>query len=139
MTRNFHEGYDSGEVRPPSDRSTGLAFAAVAAIVALLWNRNSLVLWPAMSLAVVLAVISVVVPTVLRPLNVAWFQLGMLMHRIVNPVLLFIIFALVFVPGGIIMRIWRDPLRSQRLSMASSYWIQRKKDGDHAGSMSNQF
>ena len=31
---NFHESYLAGEIKPPSERSTGLLFGAVAVIVA---------------------------------------------------------------------------------------------------------
>jgi hypothetical protein len=137
MARNFHDGYAGSDVTLPSERSTGFVFAAMAAIIAIIWRNSTVVLWFALGLAVLFAVISMAAPAVLKPINVAWFQLGMLLHRIVSPVLLFAIFALVFVPGGVIMRIWRDPLRSQRAGSASSYWVQYKKD--EAGSMSNQF
>ena len=40
MAKNFHENYAAGEIELPSERSTGLVFGAVAAIVALIW-RNS--------------------------------------------------------------------------------------------------
>ena len=40
MSRNFHDSYAASEIKPPSERSTGLVFAAVAVIFAVLW-RNS--------------------------------------------------------------------------------------------------
>jgi hypothetical protein len=75
----------------------------------------------------------------LKPLNLIWFRLGLLLHRVVNPVVMFTMFALVFVPAGFIMRIWRDPLRSRRTTENSSYWIERPTVGADAGSMRNQF
>jgi hypothetical protein len=36
--RNFHESYAGGEIKSPSERSTGLVFGAVAVIVAVLWR-----------------------------------------------------------------------------------------------------
>ena len=53
--------------------------------------------------------------------------------------MLFAIFALAFVPAGIIMRIWRDPLRSQRIASAASYWIECSKETGATGSMADQF
>ena len=122
--RNFHESYTGGEIRPPSERSTGLAFAAVAAAVALLWRNSSMVPWLALSIAAGLTAISLTAPSVLTPLNIVWFKFGLLLHRVVSPIMLFAMFALAFVPAGIIMRIWRDPLRSQRITSAASYWIE---------------
>jgi hypothetical protein len=40
MPTNFHESYAGGEIKPPSERSTGLVFGAMAAIVAVLWRHS---------------------------------------------------------------------------------------------------
>ena len=136
---NFNDSYAGGEIKPPSERSTGLVFAAVAALVALLWRNSATVPWLALGIAVGLAAISLIAPSLLKPLNIIWFRFGLLLHRIVNPIVMFTIFALVFVPAGIIMRIWRDPLRSRRMRAVSSYWIDRKEANGPTGSMTNQF
>ena len=117
----------------------GLVFAAVAAAVALLWRNNPTVPWLALSIAAVLTAISLTAPSVLKPLNIVWFKFGLLLHRLVSPVVLFAIFALAFVPAGIIMRIWRDPLRSRGITSAGSYWIECSKDRGMRGSMVDQF
>jgi hypothetical protein len=139
LHRNFHESYGAGEVKAPSPRATGLVFAAVAVIVALLWRNSATILLVALGIAGGLAATSLIAPTLLKPLTLLWFRFGLLLHRIVNPVVMFAIFALVFVPAGIIMRIWHDPLKSRRPRTASTYWIDRKEAGGTAGSMTNQF
>jgi hypothetical protein len=115
MRTNFHESFAGGEIKPPSERATGFVFTAVAVIAALLWRNSPTVLWLALPIAGALAATSLIAPSLLKPLNFIWFKLGLLLHRIVNPVVMFAIFALVFVPAGFIMRIWRDPLRSRRM------------------------
>jgi hypothetical protein len=140
LRKNFHESYGPAETKPPSERSTGLVFAAVALIVAVLWRNTPNVPWVALSVAGVLALISIAAPKVLKPLNLIWFQIGLLLHRVVNPVVMFAMFAVVFVPAGLIMRIWHDPLRSRRTKRsASTYWIDRTTGAQGAGSMTNQF
>jgi hypothetical protein len=136
MSKSFHESFQQGEVKPPSDRSTGLVFAAVAVIVAALWRNAPTVPWVALGVAAMLLVVSLAVPVALRPLNWIWFRIGLLLHRVMNPLIMLAMFALVFVPGGLIMRIWHDPLRSRRAAPGSSYWINRQKSD---GSMANQF
>ena len=86
-----------------------------------------------------LAAVSLIAPVLLKPLNILWFQIGLLLHRVVNPIVMFAVFAVVFVPAGMIMRIWRDPLRSRRTTAASTYWIERRESGGTEGSMTNQF
>jgi len=83
--------------------------------------------------------VSLIAPGLLKPVNILWFRLGLLLHRIVNPIVMFAVFAVVFVPAGAIMRLWRDPLKSRRTMGSSTYWIERKASTDTEGSMTNQF
>ena len=127
------------EIELPSDRSTGLVFAAVAAIVAAIWYSSANVFWPAAMICAAFASTALLVPSVLGPLNRAWFKVGMLMNKIVSPVVMFVLFAIVIVPAGIIMRIFRDPLQSKRDVTASSYWRSRDTEIDSRSSMKDQF
>jgi hypothetical protein len=136
--KDFHENYTHGEIEPPSERSTGLTFAAFAAIVALIWRQSPPVPWVATFIAAGLTAISLTAPGILKPLNILWFKFGQLLHRLVSPIVMFAVFVLVFVPAGIIMRFWRDPLRSRRTT-TSSYWIDCRTDSGTSDSMTNQF
>jgi hypothetical protein len=139
MQLNFHESYAGSEVRPPSERSTGLLFAAVAAAVAFLRRDSLTVVWVSLSLAAALALVSLIRPTLLKPVNALWFRLGLVLHRVVSPLVMFALFAVVFVPAGAVMRLWHDPLRLKRSTGGSSYWIDRTVSEDVQGSMTNQF
>jgi hypothetical protein len=140
MRTNFHESYAGGEIKPPSERSTGLLFSVVALIVAGLWRHSPIVFYVALSAAVLLAAISLLAPVLLKPINVLWFRFGLLLHRIVNPVVMLALFVLVFVPAGAIMRTRRDPLRLKRGKPGpSTYWIERGETGYAESSMTNQF
>jgi hypothetical protein len=140
MGRNFHEGYRHAEVKPPSERATGLVFTTVALIVAAWWRNSPVVPWIAIGLAGVLALASLAAPWLLKPLNLAWFQFGLVLHRVVNPLVMFVMFALVFVPTGFLMRLWHDPLRSRRVGRTgSTYWVDRMESARSPGSMTNQF
>jgi len=137
MKTGFHEAFRQADVKPPSDRSTGLVFACVALIVAVLWRNTPAVLWWSLGIAAALALVSLLVPIVLRPLNWLWFRFGLLLHKVMNPLVMFLMFAVVFVPGGFLMRIWHDPLAARRKG-ASSYWVHRSRVKGTT-SMSNQF
>jgi hypothetical protein len=139
MAGNFHETYRHGDIGPPTDRSTGLVFAVVAVIIAALWRRTSSVTVIALCVGAGFAALSILAPRVLRPVTIIWFQIGLLLHRVINPIVMFTLFALVFVPAGLIMRIWYDPLRSRRARPNSTYWIERTASTRNAGSMMNQF
>jgi hypothetical protein len=140
MSSNFHESYIGNEIKPPSERSTGLLFAAVAVIVAVLWRNSPAVPWVALVVGLGLVAVSLIAPVLLKQINILWFQFGLLLHRVVNPIVMFAVFAMVFVPTGVIMRLWRDPLRLRRgTTGVSTYWIERRESADTEGSMINQF
>jgi len=139
MSKDFHESFAAGEVKPPSERATGLVFAAVALIVAIAWRNSPIVLWSAIGVSAIFAILSLLAPAILRPLNFLWFKFGLLLHRVVNPLVMFAVFAVVFVPAGALMRIWHDPLRSRRERGKKSYWIARQASEDTPRSMKNQF
>lgn len=138
MSRNFHESRAEGHVPLPSARSTGLVFAAVALIVAYFWRTHGTVLVVALGLAVALAGVSLLRPSLLEPLNVAWFKFGLLLNKIVSPVVMLVLFAIVIVPFGLVMQLRADPLRKRRRPDAKSYWIERD-DSTPKSSMANQF
>ena len=51
-------------------------------------------------------------PAWLRPLNKIWTKLGLLMGRVVSPVITAVLFYLVVTPTGLLFRIFgKDPLR----------------------------
>ena len=122
MSENFHESYHEADVAPPSPRATGLVFAAVAAIAAYLYRDHGAVMPVALGLSGVLAATSLAAPKLLGPLNMAWFRLGLAIGRIVNPVVMGVLFAIVIVPAGLLMQMRHDPLRRRRDPSAATYW-----------------
>ncbi len=137
--QSFHETFHNEAVSLPSDRSTGVVFSVVALIVAFVWRDTQTVLWTALGASSALLFVAILKPKLLRPLNIVWFKFGLLLHRIVNPVVMFAIYACVIVPAGLIMQLFRDPLRKKRETAASTYWIDKTQEPEQMSSMSNQF
>jgi len=134
---NFHEDFAHRDIVPPSERSTGLVFAAVASLVAVVRYRTPAVWLPAGTLALGFLLLSLLAPTVLRPLNLLWFRLSMVLYKVVNPVVMLLMYALAVVPTGLIMQRFRDPLQAKQQRHSKTYW---QRPGDSmAGSMKNQF
>jgi predicted membrane metal-binding protein len=132
---------DAPEPVESSDRSFGVVFAAVFAIVSawpLLDGR-----WPrfwALAVAGLFVLVAMFVPRLLRPLNAVWIRLGTLLHRIVTPVIMGVVFFLVVVPTALIMRaLGKDPLRLKRDGDAETYWIKRQPPGPVPQTMTRQF
>ncbi len=139
---NFHEDLERPEeLRGSSDRTFGLVFAAASVLVALapLKRHGHVRLW-ALGLALVFLVVALVRPSLLRVFNRLWTKLGQLMGRIVNPIVMAILFFTVFTPVAYLMRLFgKDPLRLKHDSLAGSYWIPRLPPGPSPDSMPRQF
>lgn len=129
------------QIRPGSDRSFGLVFAAVLAIVALwpLLGRDQ-PRWWALVAAAALVLIAVTKARLLRPLNYLWFRFGMLLARVVNPVVMGAVFFLCITPIALFMRGRNKDLLLLRWRRDDkSYWIAREPAGPAPESMKNQF
>ena len=137
MSTNFHERLDRAELPLPSDRSTGLVFAAMALLAAFIWRAHAVVPYVALGGGAAFVIASFVEPRVIRPLNVAWMRLAHLLAQVMNPVVMFVLYAGLIVPAGFLMQLRRDPLQRLRQPDKTSYWLERKRDDRE--SMSNQF
>jgi hypothetical protein len=64
---------------------------------------------------------------VLAPANKVWLMIGLAMHRVVNPVVMAVVFYLVLTPFGVVMRRVNPQLarRHRPDATASTYWITR--------------
>jgi CBS domain containing-hemolysin-like protein len=140
--KETHEDWSRQEtVKASSDRTFGLVFTAFFALVAFLpLVRDHRPRWWAAVLSGLFLVLALAVPGILRPLNRAWTALGGLLHTVTNPILLGILFYLVFTPfGWLLRRTGKDFLRLKRPEDAQTYWIVRQPPGPEPQSMSNQF
>src|SRR5918999_2001528 len=125
-----------------SDRSFGIVFTVFCAIVAgVQFSYGSAsAAWGWLIAAAVFAAFALAYSRALRPLNILWFKFGMLLHRVVSPVILGIMFFTVFTPIGLWMRlIGKRPLNLAYDEKADSYWIERRPPGPPPGSFKNQF
>ena len=123
-----------------SNRSFGALFTIVFLIAGLwpLWGGGPVRQW-ALAVAAAFAIAAAVAPAGLTPLNRAWYRLGLAMHRVVNPVVMAVLFYLVVTPFALITRVLRKGLR-QRLAPdreATTYWVD--KAGQPASRMEQQF
>lgn len=142
MALNFYEDLRrSAGIRGSSDRQFGLVFALVFSIVGLLPLRaGGHVRAPALVVAAVILVVALVRPAFLHPLNRVWTLLGLLLGRIVNPVVTAILFFIVFTPAGFLSRLLgKDSLRLQPMRQVETYWIVRHPAGPRPETMSKQF
>jgi len=126
----------------PSERTFGLVFTVIFLLAAgYAWYQDFSNAWLEAFLGFALAflICTLAVPKVLRPLNKAWYQLGLLMGRFVSPIVLGILFFIVITPVAIVMRLaGRDALLLKKRNI-DSYWIDRNPPGPEPESFKEQF
>ena len=135
------EPLQESEIEVGSNRSFGVVFAVVFTIIAAwpLMSGGDIRWWSA-GIAAVFLGLGLIVPDVLRPLNLLWFKFGMLLAKIVNPIVMFIIYVVTIVPFGLAARLFgKDLLRIKFDKSRDSYWEEREPPGPKPESLKNQF
>jgi hypothetical protein len=117
----------------PSNRSFGWTFTGVFVILAVFQP------WLA-ALAGLTAVVTLTREQWLTPLNRAWMKLAEVLHHIVSPLTMGLIFFVVFTPVGIVMRAFgRDAMCRRFDPAARSYWVHRDPPGPADDSFRDMF
>jgi hypothetical protein len=124
-----------------SDRTFGLLFAGACGVIGsfALWEgRHSAFWW--LSACVIFFLLALFAAPLLRPLNRAWRLLALVLSKIVNPIILAIMFFGVLTVLGTLMRLTgKDPLRLRFDKDAPSYWLPRDLPGQPPTPMTKQY
>ncbi|MCI0401302.1 MAG: SxtJ family membrane protein [Gammaproteobacteria bacterium] len=139
----IHEDFSRGEepIKGSSDRGVGLVFATVFSIIGLwpLLSGAQMRIW-ALAVAGALIVLAIGWPATLAPLNRVWAWVGRQLHRIVNPVIMGILFYGTVTPTALVLKLLgKDPLKLRFDPKAGTYWIERRPPGPAPDTMRNQF
>jgi hypothetical protein len=124
-----------------SDRTFGLTLAVVCVAVGALklWGGHD-VGWLWLAAATVSVMLALFCATALAPFNRLWLRLGLVLYKVVNPIVMALLFFATVVPIGLVMRaLGKDPLRLKRDPKATSYWIVREPPGPAPETMKHQY
>jgi hypothetical protein len=88
-------------------------------------------------LAIIVALITIFIPSLLTPLSRAWLGLSLLLGKVVSPITLSIIFFVLIVPIAFITRLFGRDVLSLEKRQVSSYWVD--KESLDPESFKNQF
>ena len=99
------------DVKISSNRSFGIVFFVVFLLVALypLIHAEEIRLW-SLIISIIFLILGLLNSKILGPLNKIWFKFGILLGKIVSPLIMGIIFFLVVTPIGFIMRLLRKEI-----------------------------
>ncbi len=138
----IHEDYGRKEaIKTGSDRSFGIVFAVVFTVIGLwpLAGGGDVRLW-ALGVGSAFALAALVAPASLKPFNRLWFRFGLLLHRVVNPLVMGLLFFVTITPMAWGLRLLgKDPLKRRFDPNVATYWIERRPPGPEPKSMKYQF
>mgnify|MGYP001389127670 FL=1 len=125
------------DIKISSNRSFGVVFFVVFLLIAFypLLNNNEIRLW-SLIVSVLFLILGILNSKILSPLNKIWFKFGLLLGKIISPIIMGVIFFLVVTPIGFIMKLLGKDLINLKFNNEKSYWIQ--KSGPKS-KMKNQF
>ena len=125
------------EIKIGSNKSFGVVFFIVFLLIAIypLINNGELRIW-SFVIAIIFLILGLINSKVLTPLNKLWFKFGLLLGKVVSPLIMGIIFFFVVTPTAFIMRIIGKDLLNLKFNNKKTYWIE--KTGPKS-KMKNQF
>ena len=125
------------DIKISSNRSFGIVFFVVFLLIALypLTYEGEIRIW-SLIISIIFLILGLLNSKILAPLNKIWFKFGILLGKIVSPLIMGIIFFLVVTPIGFIMRLLGKDVLNLKYNKNKSYWIE--KNGPKS-KMKNQF
>jgi hypothetical protein len=147
VRQNFslHESYrDDEPIAPGSDRSFG---CTVGTILVMIGATKAFVAGALSSVAclifapgVVLLLLGIFAPSCLSAVNRIWLKVGAVIAKVMNPIVLAVLFFVVVTPMALLMRVAdKRPLRLAANRAGSTYWIAREPTMGGASNMKRQF
>ena len=125
------------DIKIGSNRSFGIVFFIVFFLISLypLLYGESIRVW-FLAISLIFLILGLVNSKILSPLNKVWFKFGIILGKIISPVIMGIIFFFVVTPIGLLMRLLGKDVLNLKYDKKKSYWIE--KSGPKS-KMKNQF
>jgi len=125
----------------PSNKKFGYFFSAIFFLSSIyFFYQDKLILCLVLcSLSLIFTILGTFKDHLLLPLNKLWMRFGVLLGKIISPIILAILFFVMFTPIAIGMRLFqRDELRLKS-SNYNSFWKFRDQDIYNQSSFTQQF
>ena len=128
---------DSNDIKIGSNRSFGIVFFILFLLIAIypLLSGDSVRLW-SLAIATIFFILGIINSSLLSPLNKIWFKFGLLLGRLISPLVMSLIFFLVVTPIALLMKLLKKDLLNLKFNKDNTYWI--VKSGPKS-KMKNQF
>ena len=106
------------EIKIGSNRSFGVVFFVVFLLIALypVINNGEIRIWSLIT-SIIFLILGLLNSKLLNPLNKLWFKFGIVLGKIISPLIMGIIFFLVVTPTGLIMRLLRKDILNLKYNL----------------------
>ncbi len=127
---------NSINIKPKDNITFGILFFILFLIIGLypLKNGLNIRLW-SLGLSFIFLMITFIRPNLFTPLNKLWIQFGILLGKVISPIVMGLVFFFVVTPIGILVRLFKKDVMGLK-KKETSYWINRE---DKVQSMRKQF
>ena len=127
---------NSINIKPKDNITFGILFFILFLIIGLypLKNGLNIRLW-SLGLSFIFLIITFIRPNLFTPLNKLWIQFGILLGKVISPIVMGLVFFFVVTPIGILVRLFKKDVMGLK-KKETSYWINRE---DKVQSMRKQF
>ena len=121
----------------PTNRNFGIVFTIVFLIISF-WPllKNGDIRYWSLIISFIFFILGLMNSKILTPLNKAWMKFGLILGKIVSPLVMGFIFFFVVTPTGIIMRLLGKDLLNLKKNNKSTYWLKKNNQNNN---MKNQF
>lgn len=130
------------ESKLPSNKKFGLLFCFIFLIIGFyfyLYSFSQKLIIAAFIISLIFFSISILKPSLLKYLNFIWFQFSLILSKIINPIILGIIFFFVITPFALIAKIFGRDILKIKKGTKGSYWIKKESDEYSKESFRKQF
>ena len=144
MASGLHEEFSREHaVEAASNKRFGVVVGAIALVFGCaraLWHGEVGPFSGALiAVGIVLIAAALIKPEVLEGANRGWMKLGLMLHKVTNPVFLGAMYGIAIVPTGLMMRLFGVDPMGMRRARGNSFWIARQKGGSTAESLEKPF
>lgn len=128
----IHEQYTDFDTKGgPSNKNFGLTLACACTIISALgkfkydFSLKTICVFSCLAAALLLT--TLIKADSLKSLNHYWTMLGKILHKVTTPIIMFVIYILVFIPIGLIIKLSGKNTMFVYQDGTNSFWINKAK------------
>ena len=127
----------NSNIKIGTNKSFGIVFFLFFLIVSIfpLFKDGNIRIW-SFILSLIFLILGLINSEFLTPLNQLWFKVGLLLGKLISPIVMGLVFFIVVTPTGLIMKLLKKDILKLRKNSSKTYWVERPKIKSE---MKNQF